>query len=73
MTKRLRIVSMVSACVLALGVSAVLAARKQPAPPPPVLCGCLCPDGSFTTTHAPDENSCESACAAACDASSSTF
>ncbi len=44
----------------------VFAKGTRPAPPPPVLCGCVCPDGSFTTTHAPDAASCPSACAAAC-------
>lgn len=64
-----RIVLGVCLCVAAFGVSSVLAGRGKPAPPPPVLCGCLCPDGSFVTTHAPNEAGCESACATACQGS----
>lgn len=58
-------------CSLALLAASgfVFARGGRPAPPPPVLCGCLCPDGSFTTTHAPDANSCPSACETACQGS----
>lgn len=53
--------------VLTLGDSRVMAMPFSfPLPPPPVLCGCACPDGSFVTTHAPSPNACPSACAAAC-------
>lgn len=62
-----RIVAAFAVCAALFGISSILAARGgRPAPPPPVLCGCACPDGSFVTTHAPDANSCESACAVAC-------
>ena len=65
-----RIVAAVAVCVAFFGISSILAARGgRPAPPPPVLCGCACPDGSFVTTHAPDADSCESACAVACQGS----
>jgi len=61
----------VTACVcvaMTFGVSSIMAGRKGiPAPPPPVLCGCICPDGSLVITHAPDANSCPAACATACD------
>jgi hypothetical protein len=56
------VVSMLAALV---GVSTLVTAKGRPAPPPPALCGCLCPDGSFFTTHAPDEDSCDEACAIA--------
>jgi hypothetical protein len=69
MKKALRIAGAVSACLaLTLGVSSSMAARGgKPAPPPPVLCGCACPDGSFVITHAPDANSCPSVCETACN------
>ena len=72
MTK-LRIAAVVGLLSVAtIGISALVAGPiGVPLPPPPVLCGCACPDGSFVTTHAPDPGSCESACAAACD--SGTF
>ena len=61
--------------VLALGMSSILAAPPvgKPLPPPPVLCGCICPDGSFITTHARKAKACPRACAAACDSGSATF
>ena len=59
---------------LTLGISTLLAApRGRPLPPPPVLCGCVCPDGSFVITHAPNPHACPSACATACEAGSGTF
>lgn len=65
-----RIVAAVSVCVALFGFSSLMAARGgRPAPPPPVLCGCACPDGSFVITHAPDPDSCPSACATACQGS----
>ncbi len=65
-----RIVVVFSVCVALFGISSLMAARGgRPAPPPPVLCGCICPDGSFVTTHAPDADSCPSACATACQGS----
>jgi hypothetical protein len=64
-----RIVFAVAVCAGLFGISTIMAGRKAPAPPPPVLCGCACPDGSFVTTHAPDADSCESACATACQGS----
>ena len=72
MTK-LRIAAVVGLLSVAtIGISALVAGPiGVPLPPPPVLCGCACPDGSFVTTHAPDPGSRESACAAACD--SGTF
>lgn len=67
-----RIVAGLAIFVALLGISSIEAGRGggQPAPPPPVLCGCVCPDGSFVTTHAPDENSCATACEAACSQTS---
>jgi len=62
-------VTFVACLAMALGVSSMVAAGGQPAPPPPVLCGCACPDGSFVITHAPDADSCPSACATACQGS----
>lgn len=71
MKKAGRLFFMVSLIAAALAVTSVVFARGgRPAPPPPVMCGCLCPDGSFTTTHAPDANSCPAACAVACQGSS---
>jgi hypothetical protein len=64
-----RIVVAVAVCVGVFGISSIMAGRGRPAPPPPVLCGCACPDGSFVTTHAPDADSCPSACATACQGS----
>ena len=62
-----RIAGVVSVCAMVLGISTVLAGRKSvPAPPPPVLCGCACPDGSFVIVHAENEAGCEAACANAC-------
>ena len=62
-----RIAAAVSVCALLAGVSTVMAGRKSvPAPPPPVLCGCPCPDGSFVIVHAPDAESCPAVCANAC-------
>ena len=63
-----RIVAALAVCVALFGVSSLMA-DSVPAPPPEPLCGCLCPDGSIIITHAPDENSCEPVCAAACAAS----
>lgn len=73
MTKSLRIFAALCACVaFTFGITSVIA-KGRPLPPPPVLCGCLCPDGSFITTHAPSSNACASACAAACSAGSGEF
>ncbi len=69
MTK-FRIAAAVSVCVvLTFGVSTILAGRGRPAPPQPVLCGCICPDGSFVTTHAKKPKGCQKACAVACEGS----
>jgi hypothetical protein len=63
-----RIVAAAAIVLAVLGISDIQAGRKSiPAPPPPVLCGCACPDGSFVITHAPDEASCPIVCASACD------
>jgi hypothetical protein len=71
MKKSRLVVYVAVVCVALAGISSVVLAKVgRPAPPPPVLCGCLCPDGSFTTTHAPDANSCDAACAVACQNSS---
>ena len=73
MSKLMRIAAALSVCVvLTLGVSSILAGGR-PAPPPPVLCGCVCPDGSFVTTHAKNAQQCPRACEIACAAGSSTF
>lgn len=61
-----RIAAAVSVCAALFGVSSVLAGRGRPAPPPDVLCGCYCPDGSIVIVHAPDENSCPIVCQSAC-------
>lgn len=63
-----RIVASIAICTVCLGVTSLFAGGRK-APPPPVLCGCACPDGSFTTVHAPDADSCPSACATACQGS----
>ena len=57
--------------VLTLGMSSLLAAPPvgRPGPRPPVLCGCICPDGSFVTTHAKNAKACPRACAIACEGS----
>ncbi len=76
MTKLLRIAAVLAAFViLALGMSSLLAASPvgRPAPKPPVLCGCVCPDGSFVITHARNSRACPRACATACEAGSGTF
>lgn len=73
MKKVSRVVVGIAVGVGLFGASSIMAARVgRPAPPPPVQCGCLCSDGSFVTTHAPDANSCPSACETAC-AGSETF
>lgn len=74
MRKSLRIAAVLSVFVaMIFGISIILAARGgRPAPPPPVLCGCACPDGSFVIVHAPTGDDCPSACATAC-AGSETF
>ncbi|MDH3284629.1 MAG: hypothetical protein OEQ13_07805, partial [Acidobacteriota bacterium] len=61
--------------VLVLGMSSLLAAPPvgRPGPKPPVLCGCLCEDGSFVTTHAKNAKGCDKACATACEAASGTI
>ena len=64
-----RMVAALSLCVVAFGVASIVSAGGRPAPPPPVLCGCACPDGSFVTTHAANADSCPSACATACQGS----
>jgi len=72
MKKVPRIAVTALACTaMTFGVSSMVSARGgRPAPPPPVLCGCACPDGSFVITHAPDAESCPSVCATACDQTS---
>ena len=68
MRKLARIVALVSVGVGMIGISSLNAGRGgRPAPPPPVLCGCACPDGSFVITHAPDAESCPSVCESACN------
>jgi hypothetical protein len=63
-----RVVAAAAICLAALGVGSIEAGRKSvPAPPPPVLCGCACPDGSFVITHAPDAESCPAVCEQACN------
>jgi hypothetical protein len=61
--------------VITLGMSSLLAAPpvSRPAPRPPVLCGCICPDGSFVTTHAKNAKQCDKACATACESASGEF
>jgi hypothetical protein len=61
-----RIAAALSVCALFVGISTVVSAKGRPAPPPDVLCGCYCPDGSIVITHAPDEESCPAVCATAC-------
>jgi hypothetical protein len=75
MLKSLRIVAVSAVCfALLFGVSTILAAPGgRPAPKPPVLCGCLCDDGSFVTTHAKNAKQCPRACEAACEAPSGEF
>jgi len=74
MKKLTRIAATVSVCsVWLFGASSIVNAgrgKSTPAPPPPVLCGCLCPDGSIMVTHAPDAESCPSVCATACNTES---
>ena len=66
-----RFAAFVSVGVALIGISNIEAGRKSvPAPPPPVLCGCLCADGSIVIVHAPDANSCPSVCESACDQTS---
>jgi hypothetical protein len=73
MTKPLHIAAAVSVCVaLAFGVTSILAAPGRPAPPQPVLCGCVCPDGSFVVVHAKNAKACPKACEDACEAGSGT-
>lgn len=74
MSNLVRIAAVLSVCVvLTLGMSSILAGGGgRPAPPPPVLCGCLCPDGSFVTTHAKNAKQCPRACEIACEAGSGT-
>ena len=67
MKKAVRIALPVCIAILA-GVSLSLARKKGiPAPPPPVLCGCACPDGSFVITHAPSADQCPAVCEQACN------
>ena len=61
-----RVAALLSLCAALFGVSTLVSAGGHPAPPPDVLCGCACPDGSIVITHAPDEDSCPSVCATAC-------
>ena len=49
-----------------VGVTSLVTAKGRPVPPPPVLCGCACPDGSIIITHAPDAESCPAVCASVC-------
>jgi len=75
MKKTVRIAVVVTAFVaLSIGVSSLMAKPGgRPLPPPPVLCGCLCPDGSLITVHAKKANQCPRACESACEAGSDTF
>jgi hypothetical protein len=72
MRKLVQVAAVVSVGFGLMGLSALEAGgrRGQPAPPPPVLCGCACSDGSFVIVHAPDEASCPSVCATACPSES---
>ena len=65
--KSLRICFVALLAVLSIFSLSVLTATRIPLPPPPVLCGCICPDGSFITTHAPTGEDCPQACATACN------
>ena len=63
-----RFVALSAICFAVAGISSLQAGRKSvPAPPPDVLCGCLCPDGSIVVTHAGSEDQCPAVCAQACD------
>ena len=63
-----RFAAVTAICFAVAGISSLQAGKKGiPAPPPPVLCGCACPDGSIVVTHAPSADQCEAVCATACD------
>ena len=71
MTRRLRFVALIALSVFLLsGSTAPAKPVGIPLPPPPVLCGCVCDDGSFVITHAPSGDACPKACEAACSGSS---
>ena len=74
MSRSLRISAAFSVCLaLIVGISSILMAGPgRPLPPPPVLCGCVCPDGSFVTTHAKKAQQCRRACETACEAGGGT-
>ena len=61
-----RMAAAASVFAVLVGVTSLVTAKGRPAPPPPVLCGCACPDGSFIITHAPDAESCPAVCASVC-------
>ena len=65
-----RIAAVVSVSAALLGASTLMAKKGPPLPPPPVLCGCACPDGSIVITHAPDAESCPAVCETACNQTS---
>jgi hypothetical protein len=63
-----RFVAVSAICFAVAGITSLQAGRKSvPPPPPDVLCGCACPDGSIIVTHAPSADQCESVCATVCD------
>ena len=61
MRKTFRFVTVLCVCAaMTLGVSSVMAGKKsQPAPEPPPLCACTCPDSSIVVAHC---DSCLSFC-----------
>jgi len=61
-----RMAAAASVFAVLVGVTSLVTAKGRPAPPPPVLCGCACPDGSIIITHAPDAESCPAVCASVC-------
>jgi hypothetical protein len=63
MKKLVCLAAAISMLAVLVGVSSLATAgRKHTPPPPPDLCGCLCPDGSVVVAHAPEGTSCEDAC-----------
>jgi hypothetical protein len=62
MKKLVRLAAAISMIAVLVGVSGLVTAGGKRTPPPPDLCGCLCPDGSVVVAHAPQGTSCEDAC-----------